>query len=258
MQKGHKMKKLYLVLIVFFLAGCMGQTPVTERSQVILISPSEEMALGESSYKEFLSKAKISKDAKQTARIRKIGNKIAKAADKKDFKWEFNLVEDKQINAFCLPGGKVVVYTGILAVAKNDDQLATVMSHEIAHALARHGAERMSHQQIANTVQTLGNIVMDSTAPEYKDTFNIAYGYGTQYGVMLPYSRSHEYEADEIGIHLMKKAGYNTHEAVKFWENMKKVKGATPPEFLSTHPSDDNRIKKISQTVKELDTKNHP
>lgn len=249
------MKKIFLPLVILLFTGCMGTAPVTERSQIVLISPSEEMALGESSYKEFLSKAKISKDAKQTARIRNIGNRIAKAADKKDFKWEFNLVDDKQINAFCLPGGKVVVYTGILKIAQNDDQLATVMSHEIAHALARHGAERMSHQQISNTVQTLGNILMDTTAPEYKDTFNMAYGYTTQYGVMLPYSRSHEHEADEIGIHLMKKAGYNIHEAVKFWENMKKVKGDTPPEFLSTHPSDDNRIKKISQTVKDLEKK---
>lgn len=249
------MKKLLLTLVIVIFTGCMGTAPVTERSQIVLISPSEEIALGESSYKEFLSKAKISKDAKQTARIKRIGNRIAKAANKKDFKWEFNLIDDKQINAFCLPGGKVVVYTGILKIAKNDDQLATVMSHEVAHALARHGAERMSHQQISNTVQTLGNILMDSTAPEYKDTFNAAYGYTTQYGVMLPYSRSHEYEADEIGIHLMKKAGYDTHEAVKFWENMKKVKGDTPPEFLSTHPSDDNRIKKISQTVKELEKK---
>lgn len=249
------MRIVYLLLVAILFLGCMGTAPVTGREQILLISPSEEKALGESSYKEFLSKAKISTDKVQTARIKRIGNKIAVAADRKDFDWEFNLVEDKQVNAFCLPGGKVVVYTGILDIAKNDDQLATVMSHEIAHALARHGAERMSHQQISEGVQSLGNILVGATAPEYTDVFNVAYGYGSQLGVMLPYSRSHEYEADEIGIHLMQKAGYNIHEAIKFWENMRSNKDSSQMEFFSTHPSDDNRIKRISEIVNQLDKK---
>ncbi|MDD2790317.1 MAG: M48 family metallopeptidase [Sulfurimonas sp.] len=249
------MKKLILLCTAFLFVGCMGTAPVTQRSQVLLMSPSEENALGEKGYEEFLSKAKISTDKTQSARVKKIGEKIALAADRKDFKWEFNLVDDKQVNAFCMPGGKVVVYTGILSMAHNDDQLATVMSHEIAHALARHGAERMSHQQISSGVQTLGNILVGATAPEYSSAFNTAYGYGTQLGVMLPYSRSHEYEADEIGVHLMKKAGYNINEAVAFWKNMKAAKGAAQPEFLSTHPNDDNRIERISQIVKELNKK---
>ena len=247
------MKKIYLMLVILMFAGCMGKAPVTQRSQLLLISPNEENTMGANSYKEFLSKAQISTNKIQTARIKRIGNKIAVAANRKDFKWEFNLVEDEQINAFCLPGGKVIVYTGIIKIAQNDDQLATVMSHEIAHALARHGAERMSHQQVSSTIQNIGSILISTAAPEYASAFNLAYGYGTQIGVMLPYSRSHEHEADEIGIHLMKKAGYNIHEAVGFWKNMKKVKGKTPPEFLSTHPSDDNRIRKISQIVQQLD-----
>ena len=249
------MKKISLVLIALLLVGCMGKAPVTGRDQILLMSPSEENALGAKSYKEFLSKAKISTNKVQVARIKQIGNKIAIAADRKDFKWEFNLVEDKQVNAFCLPGGKVVVYTGILNLAKNDDQLATVMSHEVAHALARHGAERMSHQKISNGVKALGNLVLGATAPEYTNTFNLAYGYGTQYGIMLPYSRSHEYEADEIGIYLMKKAGYDMHEAVKFWQNMKKAKGKTQSEFFSTHPSDEHRIEKISKIIAKLEKK---
>lgn len=249
------MRQLFLLLITLLFLGCTGKAPVTHRSQLLLISPSEEIALGEKSYKEFLSKAKISTDKVQTARIRRIGKRIAVAANRKDYDWEFNLVDDKQVNAFCMPGGKVVVYTGILPVAKNDDQLATVMSHEIAHALARHGAERMSQQYVTNSLQTLGNVVVGVAAPEYSDAFNVAYGYGTQLGIMLPYSRSQEYEADEIGIHLMKKAGYNINEAINFWKNMKKLKGASQPEFLSTHPNDDNRIKRISEIVKKLNAR---
>jgi predicted Zn-dependent protease len=249
------MKKIILMALALLFTGCVGTTPVTQRSQVLLMSPDEENALGEKSYKEFIAKAKISTDKTQSARVKKIGEKIALAAQRKDFEWEFNLVDDAQVNAFCMPGGKVVVYTGILPMAHNDDQLATIMSHEVAHALARHGAERMSHQQISQGVQSLGNIFVQSTAPEYTSAFNTVYGYGTQLGVMLPYSRSHEYEADEIGIHLMKKAGYNINEAVEFWKNMKQSKGAAQPEFLSTHPNDDNRIQRITQIVKELNKK---
>ena len=246
------MNKIYLLMIALVFIGCTGKTPITGREQMIFMSPSEEKALGESSYKEFLKNAKISSDKVQTLRVKSIGKKIAIAADRADFEWEFNLVEDKQINAFCLPGGKVVVYSGILSIAKNDDQLATVMSHEIAHAIARHGAERMSHQQISSGIQTLGNIIVGATAPGYTDAFNMAYGYGSQLGVMLPYSRSHEYEADAIGIYLMKQAGYDINEAAKFWQNMKAVKGKSQPEFFSTHPNDDNRIKRISEIVKEI------
>lgn len=155
-----------------------------------------------------------------------------------------------------MPGGKVVVYTGILKMAQNDDQLATVMSHEVSHALARHGAERMSHQKISSGVQKLGNLLLGVTAPEYTNAFNLAYGVGSKYGVMLPYGRTHEHEADEIGIHLMHKAGYNMHEAVKFWQNMKAAKkGDEPMEFLSTHPSDDNRIKEITKIVRSIESK---
>ena len=124
------------------------------------------------------------------------------------------------MNAFCLPGGKVVVYTGILKAAKNDDQLATVISHEVAHALARHGAERMSSAKVQQGIQILGNIVLATTAPDYTNTFNQAYGIGSNLGVMLPYGRLQESEADEIGIYLMVKAGYNPNEAVNFWKNM--------------------------------------
>ena len=247
------MRYIYLALITFILAGCMGQTPVTGRSQVVFMSADEENAVGAKGYHEFLQTAKISTDKVQTERVKRIGERIAKAANRPDFNWEFNLIDDPQVNAWCMPGGKVVVYTGILKMAKNDDQLATVMSHEVSHALARHGAERMSHQKISAGVQQAANILLGATTPEYTNAFNLAYGVGTQYGVMLPYGRSHEYEADEIGIHLMQKAGYNIHEAPKFWQNMKAANPNAPMEFLSTHPSDDNRIKKISQTIQSIE-----
>lgn len=249
------MKKIILITIALLFTACVGTTPVTNRSQIVLMSPSQENKMGAEGYREFLSSAKISTDKKEAERVKRIGQRIALAADKKDFVWEFNLVEDKQVNAFCMPGGKVVVYTGILSIAHNDDQLATVMSHEIAHALARHGAERMSHHKISSGVQNLGNILIKVTAPEYSSAFNTAYGYGTQLGIMLPYSRSHEYEADEIGIYLMKKAGYNINEAIIFWQNMKQAKGALKPEFLSTHPNDENRIQRITEIVKEINKK---
>jgi len=239
-----------LFIIALFFNGCVStKAPVTGRNQVILVSEQETLTTGLQSYKKFLSESKISNNIQATKMIKKIGQKIALASDKKDFKWEFNLVENEAINAFCLPGGKVVVYTGILKVAKNEDQLATVMSHEIAHALARHGAERMSHNMISNGIFTIGNIIVKSKAPQYTSAFKQAYGLGSKFGFMLPYSREHEYEADEIGIHLMYKAGYNIDEALKFWQNMQKQSKSTQPEFMSTHPHTENRIKNISKII---------
>ncbi|MGB5917794.1 M48 family metallopeptidase [Arcobacter sp.] len=246
------MKKYVLVLLlVFSLVGCTSKAPFTNRSQMILISKDQELALGEKSYEDTLKKSEVITNTKESKKIKEIGQKIAKVVNRKDYKWEFNLVNNKEKNAFCLPGGKVVVYTGILSVAKNDDQLATVMSHEIAHALARHGAERMSTGMLAQGVQVLGNIVLGSQAPEYTNAFNTAYGVGTQYGVLLPYGRMQESEADEIGIHLMYKAGYNIDEALNFWKNMSNGKKESI-EFFSTHPNSSTRITDISKVIQEI------
>ncbi|ADG92999.1 peptidase M48 Ste24p [Arcobacter nitrofigilis DSM 7299] len=246
------MKKYILILLLFFsLVGCTNKAPFTNRSQMILISKDQELALGEKSYEDTLKKSEVITNTKESKKIKEIGQKIAKVVNRKDYKWEFNLVKNKEKNAFCLPGGKVVVYTGILSVAKNDDQLATVMSHEIAHALARHGAERMTTGMLAQGAQVLGNIVLGSQAPEYTNAFNAAYGLGTQYGVLLPYGRMQESEADEIGIHLMYKAGYNIDEALKFWQNMSKGKKESI-EFLSTHPNSSTRIADISKVIQEI------
>lgn len=251
------MKKYIAILFIsYLLVGCTGKAPITNRSQMILISQDQELALGEKSYEDTLKKSEVITNTKESKKIKEIGQKIAKVVNKSDYKWEFNLVKNDQKNAFCLPGGKVVVYTGILSVAKNDDQLATVMSHEIAHALARHGAERMSTGMLAQGVQLLGNIVLGSQAPEYTNAFNVAYGAGAQYGVLLPYGRLQESEADEIGIHLMHKAGYNVNEALKFWQNMSQGKKESI-EFFSTHPNSSTRIADISEVIKKIqkDTK---
>ena len=246
------LRNMFLILLsLIIIAGCTHKTPYTNRSQMIFMSPKDELALGEKSYQEALSDSKVIRGTNDANRIKTIGSKIAKVANRSDFNWEFNLVQNDALNAFCLPGGKVVVYTGILKVARNDDQLATVISHEIAHALARHGAERMSSSMVQQGVQALGNVVLAVGAPEYQNIFNQTYGIGTQVGVMLPYGRMQESEADEIGIYLMNKAGYNVHESLKFWENMSDGKKETS-DFLSTHPSSTTRIKDLEKVIAKV------
>lgn len=245
---------IFVGITLLIIIGCTHKTPYTNRSQMIFMSPKEELALGETSYKQALSKAKVINNTYDARRVKAIGAKIARAANRPDFKWEFNLVQNDAMNAFCLPGGKVVVYTGILKAAKNDDQLATVMSHEVAHALARHGAERMSSAKVQQGIQLIGNVVLAATAPGYTNAFNQAYGIGSQLGVMLPYGRLQESEADEIGIYLMIKAGYNPYEALNFWQNMSAGK-KTQNEFFSTHPSSATRIKDIKNTIARIKSK---
>ena len=238
-------------ITVLIIIGCTHKTPYTNRSQMIFMSQKEELALGESSYKQTLAKSEVINNSYDARRVKAIGAKIATAANRADFKWEFNLVKNDAMNAFCLPGGKVVVYTGILKAAKNDDQLATVMSHEVAHTLARHGVERMSSAKVQQGIQLIGNVVLTATAPGYTNAFNQAYGIGSQLGVMLPYGRLQESEADEIGIYLMVKAGYNPYEALNFWKNMSNGKKAQN-EFFSTHPSSNTRIKDIKNTIAKI------
>ena len=209
----NSIKKYISILILSFLVlGCTSKAPVTNRSQMILISQSQELALGEKSYKDTLKKSKIVTNTKEATKVKEIGLKIAKVVNN-NYQWEFNLIDNKAKNAFCLPGGKVAVYSGILEVAQNDSQLATVISHEIAHALARHGAERMSSGMVSSTLQMVGNVILGSTGnSQYGNMFNLAYGAGSQYGVLLPYGRLQESEADEIGLHLMYKAGFEIYE----------------------------------------------
>jgi predicted Zn-dependent protease len=219
-----------------------------------MVSPQQEMQLGLSESQKILKNSKISTDRALTARVRRIGERIAAVSGQKNFEWEFHVIDEDVMNAFCLPGGKVFFYTGILKIMQNDDQIATVMGHEIAHALARHGAERMSLQQASNIGAQVLAIALH-IPPQYQGLYAQAYGITSQLGMMLPFSRQHEHEADQIGVYLMYAAGYNVHEAVTFWKRMKKASGGKkPPEFLSTHPSDDARIKAISDFIKVLES----
>jgi predicted Zn-dependent protease len=248
-------KKSAVVLVLLTLLTACETTPVTKRSQLILIPQSQEIALGLTAYQEVLSKSKISTDPEKVAMVRRVGERIAAVANQPDYKWEFNLLEDPQVNAFCLPGGKVAVYTGILPLTQNEAGLATVLAHEVSHATARHGAERMSTGLLAQ----LGMVALDvglamkGQDPNTIKALNAAYGAGTQVGVLLPFSRKQESEADRIGLMYMAKAGYDPNEALHFWERMSKVDKKSPPEFLATHPSDETRVKQIQNWLPEAE-----
>lgn len=255
---------LYFVAIAWFLLALQSCTtvPLTGRRQVNLLPESELIAMGLTSYSEFLKENPPSSDAAASAVVREVGNNIALAVQKyftdnnitsrlQGYVWEFNLVDSKEANAWCMPGGKVVVYKGILPFTADKNGLAVVISHEIAHAVARHGNERMSQQLLAQ----LGGIALSEatkTKPEEtRAIFLTAYGLGSQVGVLLPYSRRHELEADRLGLIFMAMAGYDPQSALTFWERMSSAGGTKPPEFLSTHPSDETRIAGIKGVIPE-------
>lgn len=239
---------------IFLLAAC-ATVPYTNRSQFIVVSEGEEAALGAQAYKEVLSDAKIEKDPRVNEIVRRIGRRIAAAADRPEFQWEFVVIDDpKQVNAFALPGGKVAVYTGMFPVARTEAGLATVMGHEVAHALARHGAERMSQgmgMQVIGTGLAIG-LGASGASGVTQSVAMQAFGIGAQVGVMLPFSRQQESEADQIGLILMGKAGYDPSEALGFWQRMEAAsKGGVPPEFLSTHPGHERRASDINRWLPE-------
>jgi len=199
-----------------------------------------------------MKKSTLSRDSASTEMVRRIGQRIAAVADRPDYEWEYNLVEEKTPNAFCLPGGKVVVYTGILKYTQDENGLAVVMGHEIAHALAHHGAEWMSQGMLAEIAGTGAALVLGKGDTQTSDAIQRAFGIGAEYGVLLPFSREHESEADHIGLYLMSEAGYDPRGAVAFWNRMMKAGGGKPPEFLSTHPSDEHRVRQIENWFPEV------
>ncbi|MBN2467626.1 MAG: M48 family metallopeptidase [Deltaproteobacteria bacterium] len=249
-----------LVLIPFVLLSCT-TVPVTGRKQLDLIPSSTMLAMSFQQYDEFLKSNKLSTNRNQTQTVKTVGGKIKKAVEQymaknnlsdrlRDYKWEFNLVENDEVNAWCMPGGKVVVYTGILPITQGEGGLAVVMGHEIAHAIARHGDERMSQGLLAE----LGGMALSAALKEQpektRQLWMTAFGAGASVGVLLPYSRLHESEADHLGLIFMAMAGYDPRLAVDFWERMAaKKEGKAPPEFISTHPSDQTRITKIKAEI---------
>jgi predicted Zn-dependent protease len=252
-----------LYCLVLLLSSC-SEVAITGRKQLNLVPSSVMNSLSFQSYSEFLSQNKLSKDAQQTQMVKRTGSRIQKAVEQycaennlsgqlQGYQWEFNLVEDPSVNAWCMPGGKVVVYTGLLPVAKDEAGLAVVMGHEIGHAIAKHGAERMTQELI---VEFGGMALSEALAAKPEQTRNLfmkSYGVGTQYGVLLPYSRVHENEADRMGLIFMAMAGYDPQEAVSFWERMSAANKdkSSPPEILSTHPADATRIKNIKSLIPE-------
>ena len=239
----------FICLALLATLGC-ATAPYTNRSQMILMSPQEELALGMQASKEVLSKGREENGTPAADMTRRVGTHIAAAADEPDpnlpprakFAWEFHTLHDDTPNAFCLPGGKVFVYTGLMKYVSSDAELAAVIGHEVGHAIARHGAERASQNSAANMVGEVGSAVLGPL-------FGAAYGLGMNYGVLMPFSRMQESEADYIGLLLMAKAGYDPNAALSFWRKMAKAGGSKPPEWLSTHPSDQSRIAEIKRQL---------
>lgn len=252
-----------IVLLALFLVQC-ASVPITGRKQLILMPESEMVQMSLTSYSDFLKANKLSTDVVNTRRVKEVGQRIAAAVDAylkaqgmesliDGYKWEFNLVKSPEINAWCMPGGKVVVYEGILPVCKNDDGLAVVMGHEIAHAIARHGNERMSQQILIQAGSTAAAYALKNKPEETQALLGAAIGLGANYGMILPFSRKHELEADRLGLIFMTMAGYNPEEAVPFWTRMASASsGQKVPEFMSTHPSDVHRIEQIKALLPEV------
>jgi len=250
------MKKIVgLVIVVMLILSC-STVPITERKRLNIVSDEQILPASFSQYEGFLKENKISTNAKMTNEVQLVGVNISKAVDKfmranrmvseaNMYRWEFNLIEDPAVNAWCMPGGKVVFYTGILPICKNTDGIAAVMGHEVAHAFAKHGQERMTSaygQQLGGIAVALGTSGQEA---ETQQLWNTVYGIGSQVG-MLAYSRTHETEADKLGMVFMIMAGYNPEEAIQVWVRMSELsKGNAPPEFLSTHPSNETRINNL-------------
>ena len=241
----------FLLIITLLVTAC-AKAPYTGRSQLILLSTQQELALGNQAAEEILQKEPESRNPKYTKPTLRVGWRIAEAAAQPGYKWEFHVIDKDVPNAFCLPGGKVFVYTGLFEFAENDAQLAAVIGHEAAHAIVRHGAERVSAGLLAQFTQAAAQVAVSNQSSEVRQLFNVGFGVAATYGVILPFSRNQEYEADRVGLILMAKAGYHPDAAVEFWRNMASNKDKpNPPEYLSTHPSDQNSIQAIQSLIPE-------
>ncbi|HNY64896.1 MAG TPA: M48 family metallopeptidase [Deltaproteobacteria bacterium] len=256
-RKGAYPVAAWALSLFLFLAAFSGCTtvPITGRSQLLLVPEDQEIELGNQAYQQVLAKdqAKVSKDPQLNTMVNTIGRRIAAVADKPDYNWQFTVIDDdKTVNAFALPGGKVAIYTGILPYTKDEAGLAFVMAHEIAHALARHGGERMSQQLLVQLGQQGLNLAIANKSPAAVQAINTGYGLASQVGVVLPFSRTQEYEADRLGLILMAKAGYDPRQAPAFFERMmNQADKQSPPEFLSTHPADQARIQNLKELMPE-------
>lgn len=252
---------LALLATALLWTGC-STVPITGRKQVLLVSDQEVLTSSLTQYSSYMSTASRSTNSSRSSMVTRVGQRIAAATEQylrqngleselNNFAWEFNLVNDNQVNAFCMPGGKIVVYEGLMNLVDSEDELAVVVGHEVAHAVAKHSNERMSQQMLTQYgAQILGAAVSQKSEAVQSMAAQV-YGLGAEYGLSLPFSRKHELEADYMGLILMTIAGYNPDVAVGFWQKMS-ADGTQIPEFMSTHPSDTKRIKEIQNELPKI------
>ena len=254
-------KKFHLALLVLVLSSC-SSVMLTGRKQLSLVSDEQVLALSDSAYRSFMATSVVSGKTVDNVRVLRVGKKLTTAVEAymtqnglsdqlKGYHWEFKLVKDTSVNAFCMPGGKVVVFEGILPVTQTDAGLAVVLGHEIAHAIAKHSNERMSQQMAANSVGTAVASIFQSKSQTVQTIANTGYALFAEYGFALPFSRKQEYEADRLGLIFMAMAGYDPLESVNFWNRMAASGSSNVPELMSTHPSNANRISNLQKLIPE-------
>ncbi|MGE5430550.1 MAG: M48 family metallopeptidase [Syntrophomonadaceae bacterium] len=259
--KQFKKFYFFLLFLAVFSLEC-STVPLTGRKQLDLVPASQMLSMSFQQYSDFLKQNKLSTDANQTQMVKRVGQKIQHAVEKyfadnnlsgelKGYQWEFNLVDSKEVNAWCMPGGKVVVYTGILPLTQDESGLAVVLGHEISHAVAKHGDERMSQGLLTQLGGVALQVALQNKPQQTQQLFLAAFGLGAQVGVLLPFSRTQESEADHLGLIFMSMAGYDPNTALPFWQRMMAQSKGAPPEFLSDHPSDQTRINKIKDEIPE-------
>jgi predicted Zn-dependent protease len=247
--------RIVIVVALALVAVACETVPITGRSQLILVPEGTEVKMGLDAYQEILGKAKVSTDPRLNEQVTRVGRRIAEATGRTDYQWEFKVIDDPQVNAFCLPGGKVAVYTGMFPVARDDAGLAAVLGHEAAHAVARHGGERMSQQLAAQSITVAGaEVLMAGRDPAMVQLAAAVFGAGAHVGVLLPFSRAQESEADRLGLIYMAKAGYHPSAARDLWKRMAERSGgseSTVASFFSTHPVTSTRITQIEGWIPE-------
>jgi len=261
MNRRIRIAALAATAVLLLVAAC-ATVPITGRKQLSLISDAEMNALSFQQYDQVIAESTLSADPEATALVKRVGGRIQAAVETyfrqegisdhlAGYAWEFNLIESDQVNAWCMPGGKVAFYTGILPVCRDETGVAVVMGHEVAHAIAEHGSERMSQQMAIQMGGTALNEAVKNKPEQTQAIYMSVFAVGAQYGAMLPYSRKHESEADHMGLIFMAMAGYDPREAPRFWERMSAGGGAAPPEFMSTHPSDETRVRQLNEHMSE-------
>lgn len=253
---------LLLILAALLLSSC-SSVPITGRKQLSLISDAEVLSSSLTQYKDYMAQATVSGNKVQSEMVTRVGKALAMAtetylknngmeSDIQNYAWEFSLVANTEVNAFCMPGGKIVVYEGLMKMVSSEDELAVVIGHEVAHAVAKHSNERMSQQILAQYGSNILNSALANKSAAVQSVAGQVFGLGAQYGVMLPFSRKQENEADYMGMVLMSMAGYNPDMALTFWQKMSAGGGASVPELLSTHPSDETRINNIKKNLPKI------